>query len=47
MWTSMKDDIARQHIKIRNDLRKQFQQEQGSAADLLYESTRLFKPISK
>lgn len=47
MWTSMKDDIARQHIKIRNDLRKQFQQEQGSAADLLYESTRLFKPITE
>ena len=45
MWSSMKHDVAKQHIQLRNELRKQFQREQGSDADLLYESKKLFKPI--
>ena len=47
MWTRMKDDTARQHIQIRDELRKHFQHEQGSDADLLYESAKLFKPITE
>lgn len=47
MWMDMNDVIAKQHIELRNQLRKQFEHEQGSDADLLYESAKLFKPITE
>ena len=47
MWANMKDKIAREHIQLRNELRQQFQREQGTQADLLYESSKLFKPITE
>lgn len=43
----MNDVIAKQHIALRNELRKQFEHDQGSDADLLYESAKLFKPITE
>jgi hypothetical protein len=47
MWTVIKDNIAKQHIKLRDELRNQFEREQGSKADLLYESAKLIKPITE
>ena len=47
MWTPMKQDVAKQHIKLRDQLRKQFQDAQISDADFLYESEKLFKPITQ
>ena len=43
----MKKDVAKQHITLRDQLRKQFQDEKRSDADFLYESTKLFKPITE
>ena len=47
MWTTMKKDVAKQHITLRDQLRKQFQDEKISDVDFLYESTKLFKPITE
>jgi hypothetical protein len=43
----MKQDIAKQHVALRDQLRKQFQDTQISEADLFYESAKLFKPITE
>ena len=43
----MKKDVAKQHITLRDQLRKQFQDEKISDVDFLYESTKLFKPITE
>ena len=47
MWTTMKKDVAKQHITLRDQLREQFQDEKISDVDFLYESTKLFKPITE
>ena len=43
----MKKDVAKQHITLRDQLRKQFQDEKISDVDFIYESTKLFKPITE
>ena len=47
MWTTMKKDVAKQHIALRDQLRKQFQDERISDVDFLYETAKLFKPITE
>jgi hypothetical protein len=43
----MKKDVAKQHIALRDQLRKQFQDERISDVDFLYETAKLFKPITE
>jgi len=43
----MKKDVAKQHVALRDKLRKQFQDERISDADFLYESKKLFHPITE
>jgi hypothetical protein len=47
MWTTMKKDVAKQHIALRDQLRKHFQDERISDVKFLYESAKLFKPITE
>lgn len=44
---TMKKDVAKKHIALRDQLRKQFQDKRVSDADFLYKSTKLFKPITE
>ena len=43
----MKKDVAKQHIALRDQLRKHFQDERISDVNFLYESAKLFKPITE